>query len=290
MEIFKDKVAVITGAGGGIGAALARLAAAKDMFVYLADVNLDDARQVAGSIGTDRAFPVHVDVADLGSIERLADSIDERFDGADLVCNNAGIVPGGRHRPVWEYAPEDWRWAFDVNVLGVANGMRAFVPRMIARGTQAHILNTASVSGFISGAGSAVYGATKHAVVRITEALLAGLAEIDAPIGVTMLCPGLVNTRIFEAERSRPAHLHGKNGAPEELDSLASIAAMGADPAEVAQCAFDAIAANRFYAFTTDTFDAEIATRFQGILQRRNPSFTSFQAMSEKDADMTCES
>ena len=100
-----------------------------------------------------------------------------RFGSVDLLCNNAGIVPGGRHRRVWEYTPGDWEWSIRVNLYGVLHGLRIFVPRMIAQGTPAHILNTASVAGFVSGSGSACYGAAKHAMVRATEALTPGYAR-----------------------------------------------------------------------------------------------------------------
>jgi NAD(P)-dependent dehydrogenase (short-subunit alcohol dehydrogenase family) len=283
MDTFENKVAVITGAGGGIGAALAIEAAAKGMFVVLADVNLADAQSVARTIGSAKGLAVQVDVANADSVDELAELATDRFGGTDLLCNNAGVVPGGRHRRIWEFTQEDWHWAFDVNVMGVANGIRSFVPRMIARGTPAHVLNTASVSGFISGSGSAVYGATKHAVVRMTEALHAGLVESDLPIGVTMLCPGLVNTRIFEAERSRPSHLVSASGTPEELEALESIATLGADPVDVAASAFEAITAKQFYAFTSANFDDEIRQRFQDILARRNPGFADFTSVAKRD-------
>jgi NAD(P)-dependent dehydrogenase (short-subunit alcohol dehydrogenase family) len=201
-----------------------------------------------------------------------------------LLCNNAGIVPGGRHRPVWEYEPADWQWAFDVNLMGTIHGLRSFVPRMLRAGQEAHILNTASVSGFISGAGSPVYGASKHAVVRATEALYASLLELRAPIGVTMLCPGLVNTRIFEAERLRPAHLRTATESGTEPEELKSIAEKGVDPKMVAEMAFDGIRDNRLYVFTSDQFDETIRLRAAAILQRANPAFDDFATMSQRDA------
>src|SRR5687768_3749027 len=164
MRQFRDRTVVITGAASGIGAALARRAGNEGMRVVLADVAVDDARAVADNMAGAETLVVHCDVSDEASVRQLADAAWERFGSVDLLCNNAGIVPGGRHRMVWEYTPGDWQWSLGVNFYGVIHGIRAFVPRMITQGTPAHILNTASVAGFVSGSGSACYGAAKHAV------------------------------------------------------------------------------------------------------------------------------
>jgi NAD(P)-dependent dehydrogenase (short-subunit alcohol dehydrogenase family) len=227
---------------------------------------------------------MRVDVSDIDDMERMASEAQARFGDVALLCNNAGVVPGGRHRPVWEYDVRDWQWAFDVNVMGIVNGLRSFVPRMLRSEKPAHILNTTSVSGFISGAGSPVYGASKHAAVRVSEALYASLQERGAPIQVSMLCPGLVNTRIFETERVRPAHLRSDAAQVEEPEALRSIAASGADPQSVASAAFEGMAAGRFYIFTSDKFDDAIAARAKAILARENPQFDGFTTMSNKDA------
>lgn len=288
MKDFQGRTAVITGAGSGIGAALAQRAAAEGMNLVLADINLADLEVVAGGLPDAAIVVQKTDVADPDAVQALADLAWSRFGDVSLLCNNAGVVPGGRHRLVWEYTPEDWRWAFGVNVDGVVNGIRSFVPRMLAEGRPGHILNTASVAGFVSGEGSAVYGASKHAVVRITEALYAGLRERQAPIGVTMLCPGLVATRIYDAERSRPDHLRSSDGPPQEADELKAIAdnlyrnAPSAE--EVAALAFDGIRDDRFYVFTSDHFDAPIAARTEAILARANPEFESLLSLSKGDA------
>lgn len=290
MKDFSGKCAVITGAGSGIGAALARRAAAEGMHVVLADIAVDDAQSVADSIPDVQKLVMRCDVSDEASVQALADAAWDRFGSVDLLCNNAGIVPGGRHRRVWEYTPGDWQWSLGVNLYGVIHGIRAFVPRMIATNRPAHIMNTASVAGFVSGSGSACYGAAKHAVVRATEALYAGLQEIGAPIGVTMLCPGLVATRIYDAERSRPAELTDADGPPAES---ADLAAMHDDlyrnattPEQAADIAFTGIMENRFYVFTSNSFDEAIESRARDILARNEPAFESIVAMSRKDAGM----
>lgn len=279
------RTAVITGAASGIGAALAREAAGRGMNLLLGDVDEAGLAQTAAQCSKAVAVEtMHVDVSNPEDVERMADKAYARFGEVGLLCNNAGVVPGGRHRPVWEYSIEDWRWAFDVNVFGIANGLKSFVPRLLEAGALAHILNTTSISGFISGGGSAVYGASKHAAVRLTEALYASLAEIDSPIGVSMLCPGLVNTRIFETERVRPPHHRVLGAEFNEPDTLRSIASGGMDPVEVARIAFDEMANGSFYILTTRTFDEMIAQRSASVLARTNPTFKDYTALSQADA------
>ena len=290
MDDFRGRCAVITGAGGGIGAALARRAAAEGMNLVLADIAEDDVRAVAASLGAVDVLAMRCDVSDASSVEALADAAYARFGAVDLLCNNAGVVPGGRHRKVWEYTVADWDWSLGVNLYGVVHGIRAFVPRMIAAGRPAHIMNTASVAGMVSGSGSACYGATKHAVVRATEALHAGLREVGAPIGVTMLCPGLVRTGIYDAEKRRPERFASAEGAPSESAELEQMREElyrnATTPEEAADIAFQGIIDNRFYVFTTTSFDAAIAKRARDILARAEPSFESIVAMSRKDAGL----
>lgn len=276
--------AVITGAASGIGAALAREAARRGMNLLLGDVDEAGLEQTAAQCDKRaRVKTLRVDVANPADVECMAERAYDLFGEVALLCNNAGVVPGGRHRHVWEFDIEDWRWAFDVNVIGLANGLRSFVPRLLKSGQPAHILNTTSVSGFISGAGSAVYGASKHAAVRLTEALYASMAEIRAPISVSMLCPGLVNTRIFETERVRPLHLRTARAEHDEPNALRSIASGGADPADIARIAFDGMTNGSFYIFTTNKFDELISERSSAILARTNPTFADFTSLSRKD-------
>lgn len=290
MQDFTGRTAVITGAGSGIGAALAAVAGAEGMNLVLADINQADLEAVAGRIAAPAIAVMTADVSDSDAVQALADLAWGHFGEVSLLCNNAGVVPGGRHRRVWEYSPEDWRWAFGVNVDGVVNGIRSFVPRMLAQGQPGHVLNTASVAGFVSGSGSAVYGASKHAVVRITEALYAGLRDENAAIGVTMLCPGLVATRIYDAERSRPAHLRATDGQPEEADELQAIAGSlyrnAPSAEEVAALAFEGIRNDQLYVFTSSRFDEPIRARTESILTRSNPEFESLLSLSQGDAGL----
>lgn len=289
MDSFDGRVAVITGGGSGIGEAMAWRFARAGMRIVVADVDgaaarkVSDALQFAGYY----ALPVRTDVAQAEDVEALADSAFGTFGTVDLLCNNAGVVPSGRYRPVWEYPVEDWQWSFDVNLMGVVHGLRSFVPRMLAQGTEGHIVTTASVAGLVSGSGSAVYSASKHAAVRITEALYASLREQGAPIGVTLLCPGLVNTRIYQSERNRPQDLQPAGGAAEETPELQAIAAdlyAGAiSPQEVADQVFAAVCANRLYVLTTSSYDEAIMSRMRAILDRSNPSFAGLLELTRRD-------
>lgn len=287
MREFTGKVAVITGGGSGIGAALCQLAASLGMKVVIADVDLDAAERVRASLVGRAAIAAKVDVSRADEVEQLANLAYDSYDAVHLLCNNAGVVPSGRHRPVWEYPLEDWRWAFDVNLMGVVHGLRSFVPRMLTQRAESHIVNTASVAGLISGAGSPVYSAAKHAVVRVTEALYASLRERNAPIGVTALCPGLVNTRIYESERNRPLHLKAAAGPAAEIPELQAVAAdlfaSALAPATVAEQVFDAVREQRLYQITTPSYDDAIRERAAAILARRNPEFPDLLDLSTRD-------
>lgn len=289
MREFGGRTAVVTGGGSGIGEALARRFARAGMKIVVADVDASAAGRVCAALASEgyTAMPVRTDVADAASVESLAELAYAEYGSVDLLCNNAGVVPSGRHRAVWEYPLEDWRWALDVNLMGVVHGMRSFVPRMLARNTQGHIVNTASVAGLVSGSGSAAYSAAKHAVVRITEALYASLRERGAPIGVTVLCPGLVATRIYESERNRPEGLRPATGIAAETPELQAIAAglysSALQPSEVAEQTYDAVCENRLYLITTNRFDDAIRERFDAVLARRNPEFSDLLSLSKRD-------
>lgn len=289
MQELTGRVAVITGAASGIGAAMAWRFARAGMKVVAADVDEAALAAVCKELveAGHSAIGVRTDVASATDVEALAERAYAAFGAVHLLCNNAGVVPSGRYRAVWEFPLEDWRWALDVNLYGVIHGLRSFIPRMLDGGEEGHVLTTASVAGLISGSGSAVYSAAKHAAVRVTEALYASLRERNAPIGASLLCPGLVNTRIYESERNRPDRLRPTDGPALETVELQAIAASlyaGAmSPEEVAEMAWQAVLDDRLYVLTTDSFDDAIRERMEAILERRNPQFATLLALSRRD-------
>ncbi len=193
LQELDGKVAVITGGGSGIGASLARACAEDGMRVVVADVNGDRAEAIASELPHDTAAFKPVDVSDAAQVQELADFAFDTFGAVHLLCNNAGVSPVGR---VWDYSDEDFRWLVGVNLFGVANGIRSFVPRMIEQG-EGHIVNTGSGASFVSTPRLGPYCATKHAIVGLSEALRYELEGTG--IGVSVLVPAGVNTNIADS-------------------------------------------------------------------------------------------
>jgi len=262
MEDFTGKVAVVTGAASGIGLALARRFGREGMRVVLADVErgaLDDAAAgLADEVGAGNVLAVPTDVRDDRQVDALAAATFEAFDTAHIICNNAGIGTGGL---AWTVPADRWRWIVDVNLLGVANGIRAFVPRLIEQG-EGHVVNTASSAGILTGPGVSPYFATKHAVVALSESLYFDL-ELAAggTVGVSVLCPEWVRTNIADAERNRPpevAEAVPPPGDPQMVDPetmramLQSLVDTGMDPDDVAGMVVDGIRRGRFWILTHD--------------------------------------
>lgn len=288
---FNGKVAVVTGAASGIGRGLAERFAREGMALVLADIEQAPLEALAGHLrgeGAEVATAV-TDVSSGEAVEALAVLSYERFGAVHVLCNNAGIVPAGRFRQVWEYAVEDWAWALGVNLMGIVHGIRSFVPRMRAAGSWGHMVNTVSVAGLVSGPNAPVYGASKHAAMRVTEALYGSLREENSPIGVTALCPGVVLTGITESERNRPAHLRPAEGVAEDSEEVkavvAAVKAGGLMPDAVADMVIEAIRARQFYLVTTTAFDRAVRSRADDILARRNPVFVDQLTLSREDND-----
>ena len=200
------KVAVITGAASGIGAGLAKQAVARGMKVVLADRDQAGLDKVAGELG-DQALAVVTDVTSQASLDALADKAYAALGQVDLLFNNAGVLSTGN---CWEISDAQWQQAWQVNVNGIVNGLRAFVPRLLKANRPARIINTASVGGFLPSPLMAPYSATKFAVVALTEGLASELAAVNPKIQVSLLAPGPVKTAIFrETPSDASAQFHG---------------------------------------------------------------------------------
>jgi NAD(P)-dependent dehydrogenase (short-subunit alcohol dehydrogenase family) len=256
MEKLSGRVAVITGGASGIGLGIARAAAAEGMRLALLDVEDGALDAACRALGGD-ALAVRADVSDSGSLGAAAERVLARFGRIDVVCNNAGVLASG---PLVESTARDWAWLVGVNLLGVANGVRVFVPHIRAGGEGGHVVNTASIAGLSALPGLGVYTATKHAVVALSEVLREELAPEG--VGVSVLCPGGVRTRIHEAARNRPDALGGPDPTPRP-DPVADI---GMDPDAVGRSVLRAIRANDLYVLTHPEFRGAFAARAEAIL------------------------
>lgn len=261
------RVAVVTGAGSGIGQALALACASEGMAVVVADIEteaLARTRQQVEALGVP-CMAQRCDVSSAADVERLAEVSWNQWGGVDWLFNNAGVAVLGT---AWDATADDWQWVLGVNLLGVVHGVRSFVPRMLSRGMPAHIVNTASAAGLATIGGSAVYCATKHAVVAFSECLATDLAQAGAPIGVSVLCPSLVATRIDQSQRNRPAALPDAGPTEVALEERvrAGMAASAIRAEDVARITLEAIHARRFYAIPHAHTGVSVRSRAQRIM------------------------
>ncbi len=206
MEQFRDKVAVITGAGRGIGRAIAARCPQEGMKVVLAGMGRESLARTEADLREQGAtvLCVQTDVTKVADIERLAAKTLDAFGAVHLLVNNAGVGAG---TTVWESTLADWEWTLGVNLWGVVYGVKVFTPIMIAQDTACHIVNVSSVAGLLSGPRLGVYKVAKHGVVSLSETLYYELAQRGTQVGVSVLCPGFVNTDIMTGDRNRPAEL-----------------------------------------------------------------------------------
>ena len=274
MKDFKDKVAVITGAASGIGFGLAEHAAKEGMKVVLADVEegaLVKAEKDIRALGAD-TLAVKIDVSKADDVEALADRTLDTFGAIHLLCNNAGVETG-KGKVAWANTLSDWKWVLNVNLWGVIHGLHVFLPIMVNQNEEGHIVNTASVAGLVSSGMLIPYSVSKAAIVALSENLDVQLKESNIPIGITILCPGQVHSRLNDAERNRPADLINEFEQPKTErqkyieEVFVKLNEQGMAPQEYASLVFDAIRKNKLYLLSHPEYNEAIQQRAEALLQ-----------------------
>jgi len=278
MKDFKGKVAVITGAASGIGRGLAERCLQEGMKVVLADIEAPALEKTKDELETKggNILAVRTDVSKEEDIEQLAMKTLGQFGAVHLLFNNAGVEVRGA---VWEQTRSDWQWIINVNLWGVINGIRVFVPRMLEQQTECHIVNTASTAALITGPGLGSYRVTKSGVIALSETLYHELKLQKSLIGVSVLCPSFVRSRLVEAERNRPAEFkdqkNARNLAPYEKEMIKFFQEKNRNampPEQFADLVFKGISEEKFYIQTHPEMNDSIRSRMEDILQARNPT------------------
>jgi NAD(P)-dependent dehydrogenase (short-subunit alcohol dehydrogenase family) len=279
---FKNKTAVLTGAGSGFGLECARIGAKLGMNLVLADVQqdaLDKAVAEVTALGA-QVLPFQLDVSKADQVEAMGAATLARFGAPHLVFNNAGIGAGGL---IWENTAKDWEWVIGVNVMGVAHGVRVFTPMMLDAAKKdpayrGHIVNTASMAGLLNAPNMGVYNVSKHAVVSLSETLYQDLQLVTDQVSASVLCPFFVPTGISQSHRNRPEEFKQRGVKPTKsqlIGQAMSDKAVGSgkvSAADVAKMVFDAVAANHFYIYSHPKAIASVQTRLEDVLQARNPT------------------
>jgi NAD(P)-dependent dehydrogenase (short-subunit alcohol dehydrogenase family) len=263
MRDLTGKVAFITGGASGVGFGMAQAFSAAGMSVVIADIRQDHLDEAMKSFSDARVHPIRVDVTDRKAMARAADETERVFGKVHILCNNAGI---NLFNDIGSASYDDWDWILGVNLGGVVNGVQTFVPRIKAHGEGGHVVNTASMASFIASGIAGIYCTSKFAVRGMSEALRFSL--LPHKIGVSVLCPGLVKSSIYESEKIRPAELSA--GAvptdPQFLQNLAHVHVFGMTPEEIGSKVLRAIQRNDFYIFSHPEFKDELRALFDETL------------------------
>jgi len=264
MKDVEGKTAFITGGASGIGFGMARAFLGAGMKVVIADIRQDHLDEAAASLASSNHRDFHLlrlDVTDRAAMASAADEAERVFGKVHVVCNNAGV---GGNAPIDEADYEDWDWVMGVNLGGVVNGVKSFVPKLKSHGEGGHIVNTSSMAGIIPlTAAGGIYAASKFAVRGLTDSLRLAMGRYN--IGVSVLCPGLVRTNIMDAEKSRPEHLKSRTAHPPRHAGPSSGNA-GMDPLEVGERVLLGIQRNDAYILPHGEFKDEVQGLFGDIV------------------------
>jgi NAD(P)-dependent dehydrogenase (short-subunit alcohol dehydrogenase family) len=276
MEHLEGKVAVITGGASGIGLAIARRLAAEKVRLALLDVEAGTLDEAAASLREAGAevLAIRVDVSKPDEMAAAAARVRAELGLAQIIINNAGV--GGGTGPMWTLSHADWDWTLAVNLWGVIHGIRLFLPPLIESGEEGHVVNTASMAGLIATPWLGPYTATKHAVVAISEVLAKDLELAGSKVGVSVLCPGFVKTRIMSSERNRPAEQGGRAAGdapagPTLAAAMHQLVDNGKPVEEIVDPIIAAIRERRFYILTHPEMKPAIEHRLRDILEERPP-------------------
>ena len=276
MQDLTNRVAVVTGAASGIGRALAERLAKEGARLVLSDVEAHALEKAVTELAAEGAdvIGVETDVSNAAAVESLADAAVERFGAVHLLFANAGVMQ--QVGPTWERPIADFEWVFGVNLWGPLHCVKAFVPRLLESGEAGHVVITGSMSGLTVVPGNAAYQMSKHGAVALAETLYLELA--DTPIGVSVLCPGYVETGIADSDRNRPDDLRETNAPPPRAmaggwtgDATEALKAIAVPADTVAEQVVSAIREERFWILTHDNAEPRLRSRFDAILEGRNP-------------------
>ena len=287
MQDFAGKTAVVTGAASGIGLALAERFAAARMRVVLADIEEDALSRAVKQLEQRQAEVIGVPVNTMvrESVFELAERAFVAFGKVHVLCNNAGVASTSSFdAAIWELSSADWDWVLGVNLHGVLYGLQAFVPHMLEHGESGHIVNTASLAALMPGGGT--YGVSKHGVLVLTETLYNDLKARNAAIGASVLCPGFVNTQIYDAERNRPSELRNQaaEGDSERIAAARAMLEQGKSPAAIAEAVAQSIEEDRLYILPHPAWDDFLSARLEHILARGGPATVDLQALLARRA------
>lgn len=273
MKDLEDRAAWITGGASGIGFALARRFAREGMKLVLVDVEAGPLAEAAQALREQGAsvLAIRADASSLVEMTAAAAQARDAFGVMHVICNNAGVGGGGG--PMWSLTDQDWRWTIDVNLWGVIHGIRLLLPALLESGQDGHVVNTASMAGMITTPFLGPYTATKHAVVGLSECLFKELDLVNARVGVSVLCPGFVKTKIASSQRNRPGGARPPSNPHETrfgavFDQLVD-AGVPAD--EIADEVLRSIREDRFYVLTHPEMKPQIEHRMRQILEEKPP-------------------